>query len=173
MVTLMAIIAMPAVFWAQSSAPSMPEAVINLNKFNGTWEANISSTMGDSTYQFDYNVKCMPIAGGNGAYWEENGLHPALGEMHASDLLGYDRSDGKLHCFSVDNMGTTRDYICEWKSPDHLIMMYKGIENGKNIVETSDFAFSETDKMDINMSSIQDGKTQWSGSGTFHRVIDK
>jgi hypothetical protein len=58
--------------------------------------------MNDKTYQYDYTVKCIPIAGGHGAYWEESGIHPAIGEMLTSDLLAYNPSDRKLHCFSVE-----------------------------------------------------------------------
>jgi len=169
MMTLIAVM-MIAGAWAQASAPSMPEAIINLNKFNGSWEAKWTSTMGDKSYQFDYNVKCMPIAGGNGAYWEENGLHPALGEMHSSDLFGFDRSDRKLHCYSVDNSGITRDQICEWVSPDHLVMEYNGSEDGKHIIDKTDLNFRSDDMLDVTASSIIDGKVQWSGSGTFHRI---
>src|SRR5664279_185842 len=103
MITLIAVMATAGV-WAQASAPAMPESVTNLNRFNGEWQANVTSTMGDKTYQFDYTVKAMPVAGGRGSYWEESGVHPTLGEMHVSDLLGYDPADKKLHCFSVDNM---------------------------------------------------------------------
>ena len=172
MMTLMAVMVMAGA-WAQASAPAMPEAVINLNKFNGSWEAKVTSVMGDKTYQFDYNVKCMPIAGGNGAYWEENGTHPALGEMHSSDLFGYDRADGKLHCYTVDNTGTTRDHICEWKSPDHLVLMYTNNEKGKQISEKMDLNFTGDDLLDFTMISTLDCTTQWSGSGTFHKVVEK
>jgi len=172
MMTLIAVMIIAGA-WAQASAPSMPEAIVNLNKFNGTWESRMTSMMGDKTYQFDYNVKCIPVAGGNGAYWEENGLHPAIGEMHTSDLFGYDRSDGKLHCYSVDNSGMTRDQVCEWKSPDHLIMEYNGLENGKRIIQKTEFTFNGDDNLDVIASMIQDGKTQWSGSGTFHRINEE
>jgi hypothetical protein len=171
-ITLLAIMAMAGAR-AQSSAPAMPEAVMNLSKFNGDWQANVTSTMGDKTYQFDYTVKCMPVAGGNGAYWEESGIHPTLGEMHASDLFGYDRTDGKLHCYTVDNMGTTRDHVCQWKTPDHLVLVYKGKENGKQITEQMDLNLKSDDDLEFTMNSMQDGKTQWSGSGTFHKIEDK
>ena len=172
MMTLMAVMAMAGA-WAQASAPAMPEAVINLNKFNGLWEANITSIMGDKSYQYDYTVKCIPVADGNGAYWEESGTHPELGEMHTSDLLGYNSADGKLHCYSVDNMGITRDQVCEWKSPDHLYMEYNGIRDGKKTIEKLDLTFSGDDVLSFTGSSIQDGQTHWSGSGTFHKVTEK
>ena len=108
--TLLAVMAMVGA-WAQASAPTMPEAVINLNKFNGVWQANVTSRMDDKTYQYDYTVKCIPIAGGHGSYWEESGVHPAVGEMLTSDLLAYNPSDRKLHCYSVDNMGVVLDQI--------------------------------------------------------------
>ncbi len=172
MMTLMAVTAMAGV-WAQASAPAMPEAVINLNKFNGVWQANVTSIMGEKTYQYDYNVKCVPVAGGNGSYWEESGVHPAIGEMHTSDLLGYNPSDRKLHCYSVDNMGVTRDQVCEWKSPDHLYMEYKGKQDGKKIIEKVDLNFTGDDVLSFTGNSVKDGKTQWSGSGTFHKVKEK
>jgi hypothetical protein len=172
MMTLMAVMAMAGA-WAQASAPAMPEAVINLNKFNGVWQANITSVMDNKTYQFDYTVKCMPIAGGMGAYWEESGTHPTLGDMRASDLFGYNPSDGKLHCYTVNNMGITRDHLCEWKSPDHLCLEYVSIQNDKPIFEKMDLNFKGNDILGFSMTSIVDGKTQWSGSGTFHKVTEK
>jgi hypothetical protein len=171
-ITLVAAMAMAGV-QAQSSAPAMPEAVINLNKFNGSWQASVSSQMGDKTYKFDYTVKCTPVAGGNGSYWEESGSEPSIGDMSASDLIGYNRTDGKLHCYSVDNMGTTRDNICEWKSPDHLVMQYQGRENGKQIVSKMDLVLTGDDVMEFTMNTTQDGKPQMSGSGTFHKIEGK
>ena len=156
--------------WAQASAPSMPVAIVNLSKFNGNWQAKWTSSMGDKSYQFDYMVKCMPVAGGSGSYWEENGIHPAMGEMRSSDLFGFDRSDGKLHCYSVDNTGATRDQICEWRSPDHLIITFNGSENGKRITEKTDLTFTSDDMLDVTASSMIDGKTRWSGSGTFRKI---
>jgi len=167
----MAVMAMAGA-WAQASAPSMPEAVVNLNKFNGSWVANLSSVMGEKTSQFDYMVKCNPIAGGNGAYWEESGTDPDLGDMRASDLFGYDRIDGKLHCYTVDNMGTTRDHIAEWQSPDHLVLVYNGNENGKQVEEKLDFVFKGDNLLDFSGSSTIDGKNQWKGTGTFHKIED-
>lgn len=157
--------------WAQASAPAMPEAITNLNRLNGEWQANVTSTMGDKTYQFDYTVKCTPIAGGRGSYWEESGVHPELGEMHTSDLLGYNTSDKKLHCFSVDNMGTTIDQICEWKSPDHLYIEYKGMMNGKQYNNKMDLTLKGDDEMSFTGTAVVNGKTEWSGSGTFHKVM--
>ena len=127
---------------AQASAPAMPEAVINLSKFNGVWQASLTSIMGDKSYQYDYTVKCIPVAGGNGAYWEESGVHPALGEMLTSDLLAFNTADKKLHCYSVDNMGIIRDQVCVWKSPDHLYMEYTGIQDGKKVTEKVDLNFT-------------------------------
>jgi hypothetical protein len=172
MMTLMAVMAMAGA-WAQASAPAMPEAVINLNKFNGVWQANLTSIMDNKSYQYDYTVKCMPVAGGKGAYWEESGVHPTLGEMLTSDLLSYNPADRKLHCYSVDNMGVTRDQVCEWKSPDHLYKEYTGIQNGKRIIEKADLNFSGNDLLSFTGSSVMDGKTHWSGSGTFHKVTEK
>jgi hypothetical protein len=158
---------------AQSSAPAMPEAVVNLNRFTGEWQANISTEMGDKSYQFDYTVKCIPVAGGNGYYWERSGTHPELGEMKGSDLFGYDRTDGKLHCYSVDNTGEARDLTCQWKSPDHLVMIYNGKENGKQISEQMDMTLTGDDQMEFSMKSSEDGKIKGSGSGTFHKITDK
>jgi hypothetical protein len=93
--------------------------------------------------------------------------------MHASDLFGYDRSDGKLHCYTVDNMGTTRDLVCDWESPDHLVMGYNRIENGKQVTEKLDFTLKEDNILEFTGNSITDGKTQWSGTGTFHRIEGK
>jgi hypothetical protein len=129
--------------------------------------------MGDKTYQFDYTVKCMPIAGGNGAYWEEYGMHPAMGEMHTSDLFGYNTADGKLHCFTVDNMGESRDQICDWKSSDHLSIEYDGLKDGKEYNNKMDLSFTGDDILDFSAVSSVDGKVAWSGSGTFHKVNEK
>lgn len=159
--------------WAQASAPAMPEAVTNLNKLNGEWKANVSSTMGDKTVQFDYTVRCTPVAGGRGSYWEEYGIDPVMGELRSSDLLGYNQVDKKLHCYTVDNMGTTIDQICEWKSPDHLYIEYNGMMNGKPLINKMDLILKGDDEMSFTGTSVVEGKTQWSGSGTFHKVTDK
>ena len=172
MMTLMAVMAMAGA-WAQASAPAMPETVSNLSRFNGTWQSDMTSIMGDKSYQVGYTVKCMPAAGGNGAYWEETGSHPELGEMHASDLFGYDRTDGKLHCYSVDNMCSTKDQVCEWKGPDHLVIVFNGMQDGKPVEQHMDLILKGDDLLGFTGSSVVDGKTQWSGSGTFHKIPDK
>jgi hypothetical protein len=100
-------------------------------------------------------------------------MDPSMGEMHGSDLFGYNASDAKLHCFSVDNMGSSKDQICEWKSPDHLIIQYSGTSDGKQIEDRLDFTFTGDDVLDFSGTSTADGKTQWSGTGTFHKVQDK
>jgi hypothetical protein len=169
--TLLTMLPMAGV-WAQASAPAAPEAVLNLSKFNGTWQANMTSTMGDKTYQYDYTVICKPIAGGNGAYWEESATVPEMGDMHSSDLFGFDRADGKLHCYSVDNMGATKDQICEWKSPDHLVVQFNGTQNGKPVREQYDLTLQGDNTLEFTGSSILDGKKQWSGSGTFKKIED-
>lgn len=171
-ITLIALMPM-AMVWAQASAPAMPEAVVNLNRFNGNWEANMTSIMGDKSYQMDYKVNCIPVAGGNGAYWEENATQTGMGDWHASDLFGYDRSDNKLHCYSVDNMGSTHDRIADWKSPDHLVLVYNGIENGKQVSEKLDFNLTDDNILEFTGISTLDGKTQWSGTGTFHKTESK
>jgi hypothetical protein len=172
MMTIIAVMSMATV-WAQASAPAMPEAVINLSKFNGVWQASINSKNDDKNYQYDYTVKCTPVAGGHGAYWEESGVHPAIGEMLTSDLLAINPADKKLHCYSIDNMGMTRDQVCVWKSPDHLYMEYNGIQDGKKVVEKTDLKFTGNDLLTFTGVSVKDGKTQWSGSGTFRKINEK
>lgn len=172
MTALMAIVSISGV-WAQASAPAMPEAIINLSRFNGVWQASMNSTMDNKSYQYDYTVKCTPVAGGHGAYWEESGVHPAMGEMLTSDLLAINPADKKLHCYSVDNMGMNMDQICTWKSPDHLYMEYTGIQDGKKVVQKGDLTFSGNDILTFSGVATVDGKTEWSGSGTFHKVTEK
>jgi hypothetical protein len=172
MTTLMALVSISGV-WAQASAPAMPEAIINLSRFNGVWQASMNSAMDNKTYQYDYTVKCTPVAGGHGAYWEESGVHPDLGEMLTSDLLAINPADKKLHCYSIDNMGMTRDQVCIWKSPDHLYMEFNCMQDGKKVVEKADLKFTGNDLLTYTGVSTKDGKTQWSGSGTFHKITDK
>jgi hypothetical protein len=158
---------------AQKSQPSpqIPESVQWLKKFNGLWQANMTSTMADKKYQFNYTVKCWPVAGGNGYYMEETGKEPTLGEMKGADLMGYDPTDGKLHCYSVDNMGSLMNYTCEWKAPDHLYMESNTMKDGKPCLSTLDMIFKDDNTMDFSMSMMMDGQTQASGSGTFHKVV--
>jgi len=172
MITILGLMPVTMVL-AQASAPSMPEAVVNLSRFNGNCEDNMTSIMGDKSYQVDYKVKCIPVASGNGAYWEENATQTSMGDWHASDLFGYDRTDGKLHCYSVDNMGSTHDRIADWKSPDHLVLVYNGLENGKQVSEQLDFNLKDDDVLEFTGNSTVDGKSQWSGTGTFHKIEGK
>ena len=46
-------------------------------------------------------------------------------------------------------------------------------KDGKKMIDKLDLTFKGNNMLSFTGSSVLDGKTQWSGYGTFYKVVDK
>lgn len=92
---------------AQEQAPVTPEILETALRLEGKWGADASLQVGGKTYAFKYNMDFRKTAGGSGLLMYETANIPGIGKLEGTGVIGYDPYDGKLHWFSVDNLGTT------------------------------------------------------------------
>lgn len=155
--------------YAQEMKLETPEAVKNLMKFLGDWQAKATLTMEGKTYTVDYRVSCKKTSDGSGLYADEILTSPDLGTIKGANLAGYDPFDKKVKWFSVDNMGTTHEHVGDWKSPDHLFIQHVGMRDGKKYVENIDFHVMGTDEIHFMLAATLDGATAEKAEGIFHK----
>lgn len=155
---------------AQEKKPEIPEAVKNAQQWIGKWTGTTTMVMQGKTYTPKDEWVFRSVAGGFGVYLEMTSTDPALGTMKSSDLMGFDPFDQKIHVFTVDNMGTCHDHICEWKSADHFYLEHNSIRDGKPYTEKIDMVMKGKDAFETDYKGIVDGKTVDTGKGVFKRV---
>jgi hypothetical protein len=110
------------------------------------------------------------VAGGHGVYLEETVTDPASGTLKSSDLMGFDPYDKKIHVYTVDNMGTCHDHICEWKSPEHFYLEHNSMRDGKVYIEKINMVMKGNDSFESDYKAILDGKIVGTGQGTLTRA---
>ena len=149
----------------------MPDEVKWLQKFLGKWTSAITYTNEkNEVHKYPFTMEFRSTAGGWGLFAIESANDPKMGEMSGTDLLGFDPYEKKLHCYTVDNMGTCHDHICEWKAPDHFYMEHNSMRDGKKYQEKIDLRLKSTDVFEFNITSSLDGKQSESSIGTFKRA---
>ncbi|MES2620806.1 MAG: hypothetical protein V4615_08135 [Bacteroidota bacterium] len=151
---------------ANSNAPA---AVKNLMKFNGRWVGNVTIVTEGKTHKVEYRLIGRSTAGGYGLYLDESFRDSTLGEMKASNLVGYDPNDEKIHWYSVDNHGSTHDHTGSWKSPDSLFMEHSGVRKGKTYQEKISVIFKGKEEVQLSLVATLDGKESEKISGVFQR----
>jgi hypothetical protein len=150
--------------------PETPDAVKNLMKFIGKWQSNYKMTYQGKTSDMTYHNSCKKVAEGYGIYFEESFGNKEMGIIKASDLVGYNPNDKKIHWYMVESMtGTAMEYIGEWDSPDHLVVEYNGPFMGMNYNEKLEFTFKGKDEGKFKIVGTSDGKEITSGEGMFYR----
>jgi hypothetical protein len=117
--------AMPAM---AQTAGTMNSQLKMLLQFNGYWKTN-AATMQTSGkgYKFAYYADFKPAADNNGIVMHEWAIIPGMGKLDGENLAGVNMYDGKIHWFSVDNMGTAHEHIGMFSDNKHFSMQYKGI----------------------------------------------
>lgn len=148
---------------------SKPAEVMNLMKFNGNWEADVTMSMQGKSYRGVYTWQSKETAEGNGLIGEEGFSNPDIGTMKGTDLAGFDPTTAKIRWFTVDNMGTAHEHSGEWITPDHLFLEHESTREGKRYVEKIDFVFKGDDTLDFKLVGTLDGNEIESGEGVFHK----
>jgi hypothetical protein len=155
---------------AQEKKQEIPAAIRNAQQWIGKWSGTMTMAMQGKTFKPKAEWVFRSVAGGYGVYLEQTSTDPELGTMNSSDLMGFDPFDQKIHVYTVDNMGTCHDHICEWKSADHFYLEHNSIRNGKTYTEKIDMVMKGKDSFDTDYKGILDGKVTESGQGIMKRV---
>ncbi len=154
---------------AQEQAPVTPEILKAVLRLEGKWEANASGQLGGKTHTFKYNMHFRKTASGSGLLIYETANIPDVGKLDGTNLIGYDPYDGKLHWFSVDNLGTTYDHTGELLSKDHIRLIHESSREGKPYREQIDFEFIGANKLKVKLVGTLGGNVEEVLEGTFVR----
>jgi hypothetical protein len=168
--TVMALAAGIMTSRGQENAPVVPDQVRKLDKFIGTWKAELVYNHDNKSDKIMSTMTFRSISGGFGVYADETSTSPVLGTMKGADLLGYDPFSKEIHCYTVDNMGTTHDHICQWKTDNDFYLEHNSMREGRKYQEKILCSFMGNDKMSFKADAYLDGKLVESTSGTYTRV---
>jgi hypothetical protein len=152
-----------------SQAPQRPPALEKMMRFVGSWDAQATLVLDGALHHVPYHADFQEIADGSGLYGTESFTDADLGTLLGSNLVGFDPFDGKIHWYSVDNMGTTHEHHGDWESADHFHMEHHGLREGKPFAEIVDMTFKGPDELDFRLTATLDGKEVERGEGLFHR----
>src|SRR5689334_17718512 len=141
-----------------------------LLQFKGYWETNTATMLTEGNdYKFAYYADFKTTSDNNGIVMHEWATIPGMGKLDGTNLAGINMYDGKVHWFSVDNMGTTHEHVGEFADSKHFSMMYKGMQEGKEYVETLNMEFTDANTLRLKQIATLDGKEAVLITGTFHR----
>jgi hypothetical protein len=156
--------------FSQEGKPQIPDAVKKGEVWIGKWSGSMTMNMDGKTYKPQATWTFRKVAGGFGILLEEVAKDPKLGEMLSTDLMGYDPYDQKIHVYTVDNMGTCHEHLCEWKNPGMFYLEHNSTRDGKTFTEKIDMVMKGNDSFESHYTSYLDGKESGSGTGMFKRV---
>ena len=149
-------------------AQEMPAGQKNLMQFIGKWKStDIKMTMGDKTYNGEFDIECVPVNNNTGIRANEKFTNNELGTMLAEDLLGYDPNLQQVHMYTIDNMGTTHDHVGYWIDDHHLFLEYQGVVDGKMFVEQLDMVIANANTMNFKLTAMLNGLTVQKAVGTY------
>ena len=154
---------------AQTSNPDNAQQLKYLLALHGNWESPVTITMGDKQQKATYYADFSKTADGNGIILKEQVDIPGVGKSIATDLAGVDPYDGKVHWYTVDNMGTTHEHIGYWSDPQHFSMTHHSIRDGKKFTEVITIEVKNKDKLAVKQINSTDGQVEAMIEGNFHR----
>lgn len=149
---------------AEEAIPQILEKALSLE---GVWEADATLKMGGQTINFKYRFEFKKIVQGQGLYVEEGGDVPGVGVLSGATLVGFDPHGGKLHWFSIDNLGTTHDHIGELVNENHLRLTHQSQKEGKDFSETIDFIWKSPTEITAKLIATVGEETEEELTGTF------
>ena len=154
----------------QTSAP-MSSQLKMLLQFKGYWETNAATMQTEGKdYKFAYYADFKTTSDNNGIVMHEWATIPGMGKLDGTNLAGINMYDGKVHWFSVDNMGTTHEHVGEFADSKHFSMTYRGMQEGKAYVETLNMEFTDANTLKLKQVATLDGNEVELITGTFHRT---
>jgi hypothetical protein len=156
--------------YGQNNATAIPDQVKKLDKFVGSWKGDLVYSHDNAQDRMTSTMTFKTVSGGFGVYADETSASPTLGTMKGADLMGYDPYTKEIHCFTVDNMGTTHDHICQWKSDNEFYLEHSSTRDGKKYQEKIYCTFKGTNEIVYKADIYLDGKLTESTTGNYTRV---
>lgn len=154
---------------AQTTNSNNAQQLKYLLALHGNWESPVTITMGDKQQKATYYADFSKTADGNGILLKQQVDIPGVGKSIATDLAGVDPYDGKVHWYTVDNMGTTHEHIGSWSDPQHFSMMHTSIREGKPYMEIITIEVKNKDELFVKQINTSDGQVEAMIEGNFHR----
>jgi len=155
--------------YAQTNNSNNTEQLKYLLALHGNWESPVTITMGGKQLKATYYADFSKTADDNGIILKERVDIPGVGKSIATDLAGVDPYDGKVHWYTVDNMGTTHEHIGYWSDPQHFSMTHNGIRDGKPYMEVITIEVKNKDELAVKQINTTDGQVEAIIEGNFHR----
>lgn len=155
--------------YAQMAGPNATEQLQYLLSLEGKWESPVTITMGGKQEKTMYYADFSKTANGSGLLLSERVNIPGVGQSVATDLAGVDPNDGKIHWYTVDNMGTTHEHIGSWSDPQHFSMTHHSLRDGKEFMEVITLEWKKKDELMVKQTNTLGGQTAVIIEGVFHR----
>jgi len=154
---------------AQTEAPQQPAPLRFILDLQGKWESTASMQLEDNTYSFQYFADFRPTADGDAVLMLESADISGVGKLRGANLIGFNPYDGKIHWYSVDNMGTTHEHIGDLSSENEFRMIHSSMQNGKSYQEDIGMKRINKNELVLKVVATLDGKIVETINGTFKR----
>jgi len=147
-----------ATAFAGNDAPQPPEQTKDLQCLIGSWSGAGTLEMGGQKVDLKLSYTCSEVASGFGV-----GCHgtmvgiPGLDAYDFQDIWGYDPGDGKIHWFTVTNVGETHDHKGSIAN-NAFVGQFTGKRDGKKFVEKINWQFSDHDNFHVTSVGLLAGK---------------
>jgi len=165
-----ALAAMPAMAQMDNMPGKVAAQLKMLLQFKGLWETGAAvMKAGGKEYRFAYYADFKTASADNAIVMHEWADIPGAGKLDGNNLAGVCMQDGKIHWYSVDNMGTTHEHVGEFADQHHFTMVHKSMQEGKEFVETLEMEFAEPDVLILKETATLGGEEAVLITGTFHR----
>ncbi len=159
---------------AQTAEGTSASQLKMLLQLKGFWEAKTAIIkIGDKENTIPYYADFKTTADNSGLLMNEWATIPGAGKLNGTNLVGVNPFDGKVHWFSVDNMGTAHEHIGAFSDASHFSMVYKGMQDDKEYKETITMELASQDKLKLNIIALLDGKEIETVSAIFQRKTGK
>ena len=156
---------------AQADNTKLPLPVQQILRWEGRWKGPATLQLDGKTYKSTYFADFKKTADGNGLYMNESCDVPGIGKMNGANLVGFDPNDGKIHWYSVDNMGTTHEHVGQFTNDNDFYMEHKSHQKGKQYVEKIQVNFKDKNTLLLTVIGTLDGNVQETIEATFTREM--
>lgn len=142
-----------------------------LLQFNGYWETDAAIMQsGGKEYKFAYRADFKTTTTDHGIVIHEWATIPGVGRLDGQNLAGVNMFDGKIHWFSIDNMGTAHEHTGMFTDDKHFSMQYKGMQEGKEFTEILEIELTDPNTLHLKQVATSGGEQVVMITGTFHRT---
>jgi len=135
----------------------------------GKWDGPATLRMGGKELHTTYFADFRKTASNSGLEMFEHCDIPGMGTLTATNLIGLDPNDGKIHWYTVDNLGTTHEHTGSFTDHDHFTMMHKSMKEGKAYVENISMERMGKDKVKLKIIATSDGVEEEAIDVVFNR----